>query len=203
MKRLFIITFSIIFVLCIYSEHNLLADQSYRDNIVIPPNDIYKNLLKYIEREDYQKIKKALNLLNGIINVLDAKYSINLMTKLNNSIKRNDNEMILKLIYRLIYFDALDLMDNSIEAVEVSPDKAKTKLKMSYLNYILLSPIIEKKSFSSDIKIKRMFRDANRILDAFSPYTKSNSSGIDLHAFRNITRKIAQECDIVVSDIIK
>jgi hypothetical protein len=51
-----------------------------------------------------------------------------------------------------------------------SIDQAKTKMKLAYLNYLLLSPFIQRDHFPSDQRIRKNFRTAVLSLIASTPY---------------------------------
>jgi hypothetical protein len=51
-----------------------------------------------------------------------------------------------------------------------SIDQAKSKMKLAYLNYLLLSPFVQRDHFPSDQRIKKNFRTAILSLIASTPY---------------------------------
>ncbi|MHB8483118.1 MAG: hypothetical protein ACYDBV_10395 [Nitrospiria bacterium] len=63
-------------------------------------------------------------------------------------------------VQRLVTLDLQDLLSIAVGSIRESPEKATAKFKTAYLDYLLISPYVQVKSFASDQKIKNIFRRA-------------------------------------------
>jgi hypothetical protein len=144
--------------------------QPYRDNLPLPSIEINRQLMTYAQAKDFEKISRTLTMVKPLTDALKKKFVSDVESELRSGLKAQDQDRIVKATQRLVYLDLKDLMDLAVELMGESNDKAKTKMKAAYLDYLLLSPYIEKLNFSSDQKIKKHFRSANLALDASVAY---------------------------------
>ncbi|MFQ5455783.1 MAG: hypothetical protein ACE5EA_06210 [Nitrospirota bacterium] len=163
-KKIYIIL-SVVFIFSIISSLMpcIGYGQTYRDNLIIPSHKIFENILKYQRRKDYEKIGKLIDMTSNLIANLDKKYKMNIESRLKKSLKDKNDDEIIRFTYKLIILDMKDLFGNGIDFMKVSSEykeKANAKFKTAYLDYLVLSPIMEKKDFNSDLIIKNKFRKA-------------------------------------------
>jgi hypothetical protein len=133
--------------------------QSYRD-LGLPPSEIYQKMLEYAQEKDFDRLSKTLQLIKPVTEALDTKYASHLSEDILSAIGRKDGDKALQTIRRFLLTDMKDLLSIGVGAMRESAEKATTKFKTAYLDYLLLSPYIQVKSFSSDQKIKNLFRRA-------------------------------------------
>ena len=154
-------------VICIILvSHSSSWGQTYRDNLPMPSLEINRQLMTYAQARDYEKITRTLPMVKPLTDALKTKFTSDIESELRSGLTAQDQDRILKATQRLVYLDLKDLMNLSVDLMGESNDKAKTKLKAAFLNYLLLSPFMEKLNFAADQKIKKNFRAATLAVDA-------------------------------------
>ncbi len=133
--------------------------QTYRD-IGLPPSEIFEKMIVYAQEKDFEKLSKALQLIKPITQALATKFSKNPEEEIQDAIKQKNGEKAVLSIQRLVTLDLRDLLSIALGSIRESSEKATTKFKTAYLDYLLISPYVQVKSFSGDQKIKNIFRRA-------------------------------------------
>ena len=133
--------------------------QTYRD-IGLPPSEIYEKMIVYSQENDFEKLNKTLQLIKPITQALNTKYSKNPESEIQNAVDHKDGAKALLAVQRLIALDLHDLLSITGGTIRESSERATSKLKAAFLDYSILSPYIQVKSFSGDQKIKNIFRRA-------------------------------------------
>lgn len=132
--------------------------QPYRDNLPLPAFEIYKNMLAFALDKNFEKVELSLQMIRPISQALNSKFKVDIDADIRNGLAKKDQERVIKAIQRLILLDMKDMMLLGAKGAEESQDKARPKFKGAFLDYLLLSPYITVKSFSSDQKIKNRFQ---------------------------------------------
>ena len=132
--------------------------QPYRDNLVLPANEIYQKMLGYALDKEFEKVERSLQLTKPVTQAMNSKFKVNIEAEIKNGLDKKDQEQVIRGIQRLIWLDMKDMMSLGTDVAQESQDKAAAKFKSAFLDYLLLSPYIQTKSFSSDQKIKNNFR---------------------------------------------
>lgn len=156
-KKTVWIIFAAILMLC---PAALAQSQPYRDNLPLPASEIYQKMLSYAQDQDFEKVERSLQVTKPVTQALNSKFGANIETEIRDGVTKKDQDRVIRAIQRLISLDMKDLMLVGATAARESQDKAVAKFKSAYLDYLLLSPYIQVKSFASDQKIKTLFRKA-------------------------------------------
>ncbi|MFQ5454858.1 MAG: hypothetical protein ACE5EA_01485 [Nitrospirota bacterium] len=167
--------------------------QPYRDNLSIPPAEIYKKIMDYISRRDYVKIEKSIVFISPLIKELEKRYNTEIEPRIRDAIQKRDDKALLKSIQRLIFLDISDLFKLIISSMQESHEKAKVKLKIAYLDYMILSQEIQMIDFMSDKKIRNRFRKISFIFDNLSPYKREDSMSSEVENISKMTKAIENE----------
>ncbi|MBI1823554.1 MAG: hypothetical protein HY200_00615 [Nitrospirae bacterium] len=145
-----------LFLISGFSE--LSSAQSYRDLGNLSLNDTFEKLLDYSKQNDFEGIEKSIQLLTPLKQSLESKYSKKNERALQSAIDQKEGEKALLAIQQLIYLDMKDQLLTGIDSVSHSKERAITKFKYAYLDYLLLSPYLQSKSFNGEQKIRNLFR---------------------------------------------
>lgn len=146
--------------------------QDYRDSLTLPSLEINRNLITYAQAMDLQKISRTLPVIKPLTDALKTKFGIDVESEIRSALVVQDPARLLKATQQLVYFNIKDLMDLSLGLLGESTSKARAKMKAAYLNYLLLSPFIQKVNLSSDQLIKNRFRAVDLVLGSSSPYSR-------------------------------
>ena len=117
-------------------------------------------MIVYAQEKDFEKLSKTLQLVKPITQAVGTKYSKNPEEEVQNAIQKKSGEKALLSVQRLVALDMRDLLSIAAGSIREGSEKATTKLKTAYLDYLLISPYVQVKSFSADQKIKNVFRKA-------------------------------------------
>lgn len=149
-----------------------LAHESYRENLPQPTVEIHKSLLQYAENREFDKIKNYLNLLKSLTATFQEKFGINIEKEILTALSQKEVTLVEKTLQHFIYLDIQDLLSiaKTWSKGSFNIEHAKTDIQAAYLNYLLLSPFAQEKHFSSDQKIKNLFRKVNLSLIRITPY---------------------------------
>ncbi|MBI1822242.1 MAG: hypothetical protein HY036_07970 [Nitrospirae bacterium] len=131
--------------------------QTYRE-IGLPPSEIFEKMIGYAQEKDFEKLRKTLQIIKPITQTLGNKYSKTPDEAIRTAIDKKDREKAVLSVQRLVALDLQDLLSIAVGSVRESSEKATTKFKAAYLDYLLISPYVQVKSFSADQKIKNTFR---------------------------------------------
>ena len=145
--------------------------QAYRNDIGVPPTDVYQSMMGFAERKDFAKVSASLGTLKPIVGHIAAKYKENPAEAIKSAADQGSADKVTAGIRRLIALDIKDLLDQALQSAEGSQDSAKIAIKAARLNYELLSPEGQKKDFGADQKIKRLFTEAFRVLGTESVFS--------------------------------
>ncbi len=138
----------------------LVLGQPYRDSLPLPAFQIYQNMLRYTQDKDFEKVERSLPVLRPIIQAINLNFKLDIEAEIRDSLAKKDQDRILLAIQRLIWLDMKDLLSLGVKVAQESQDQAVVNFRKAYLDYQLLSPYIQVKNFSSDQKIKNIFRKA-------------------------------------------
>jgi hypothetical protein len=147
---------------------SLVYGQSYRD-LGVPPSEIFQKMVAYVQGRDFEKLGKTLLVIKPLTGALGTKYSKNLHEEIQKAVDSKDGDKGLAAVQRVISGDLRALLEVGPGAAE-SPEKAGTRFKAAYLDYLVLSPFIQDKNFQADQKVRNLFRKAsttNPQLDGF------------------------------------
>lgn len=169
--------------------------QPYRNNLPLPSLEINRNLLSYAQAKDFEKISRTLPVVKSLTDTFKAKFGSDIESELQSALNSQDPDRIFKSTQRLVALDLKDLMDLSVELMPESPDRARAKMKAAYLNYLLLSPFVEKANFTSDQRIKKNFRSATLALEASAPYSGEKALAKTTIANQEEIKRLTGEID--------
>ncbi len=169
-----------------------LEAQSYRSNLEIASTDVYKTVFDYIEKRDYEKIRLALSYVSPVLDTIKSKFGVDLKSELETALNNKDTTSLIASMRKLTFYDLKDILNAIVnEGKFQTVDKLQAWIKMAYLDYLFLSPVIvdDKKGFSADQEIKRTFKKAHGALSGYSPYTQEGK-GVDPNLFAECTTQI-------------
>lgn len=152
-----ILTFFFSFII-VMIEVPVSSAQSYRDLGNLSLNDTFEKLLDGARLNHFEELEKSIQVLTPLIKMLESKYSNKENSLLQTAVSQRNSEMALVAIQKLIYYDMKDQLLNGIDLVSTSKDRAITRFKYAYLDYLLLSPSLQTINFNGEQKIRNLFR---------------------------------------------
>jgi len=159
-------------VLSILLGFSLGLAQPYRDQMPQPSSEINRKLMTYAQSSDFEGFEQTLPSIKPLLDAFLAKFGAKVEFNMRPAINSRDKARLIKATQQLIYLDLKDLMNLTLESMGLSTDKATVQMKSAYLNYLILSPIIEKTYFPSDQKVKNNFRTAVLSLENYAASSK-------------------------------
>lgn len=175
-------------VILLLSPAALGLSQPYRDNLVLPSSEIYQKMLSYTQDKDFEKLERSLQMIKPVTQAMKSKFGADIEAEIRDGLAKKDHERVLRAIQHLISLDMKDLLSLGTEMAQESQFKAVTKFKSAFLDYLLLSPFIQIKNFSSDQKIKNTFR-------------KSLDTSVSAADFGRAAEEIERELDTVFPEL--
>ena len=149
---------NVLMMIPFFTEPGFSFAQSYREVGNQSLNDTFEKLLHDSERGNFDAVEKTFQQISQLDRYLEEKYALNTGQAIKNAIDRKDGEKALEAIQRLIYSDMREELQAGINSVHLSKEKSIRIFKYAYLDYLLLSPYIQSKSFSGEQKIRNLFR---------------------------------------------
>ena len=121
---------------------------------------IYERMLTSASKENYQKVEKALQLLQPLIQHLDQTYSLSLEKDIREAIQNNLPNKLVQELQRLVCYSIKDLFR---EAAKASDKKSEISpiIREAFSEYLTLDFYIRPIDFESSKRIKANFRVAN------------------------------------------
>ncbi|HEY4485720.1 MAG TPA: hypothetical protein VI702_05290 [Nitrospiria bacterium] len=171
--------------------------QSYRNEIGVPPTDVYQSMMGFAERKDFGKVSASLGAIKPIVNHISSKYKENPADAIKSAVDQGNADKVMAGVRRLISLDIKDLLDQALQGAEDSPDASKIAVKAARLNYELLSTEGQKRNFGADQKIKRFFADVFRILGTESVYSGEKKQ-VDTALLKQQLNEIIANLDQVI-----
>ncbi len=150
-----------------------LQAQEYRDRMKIPSVTLYETMLNFTVKEDYEKVSKSVPFIHEILEVIKAKFEVDLEKELKTALENKEKELIILTIRKTIFYDMKDLFSILISTetiAEQSTVRLRTFIRTGYLDYLLLSPKIKEKEFKTDLTLKKVFQRVFYLIGATSPY---------------------------------
>lgn len=190
----------ILYLIILIAIPGVARGQPYREGLSIPPVQVFGGMLGFAKAGDFAKIERSLHLLTPLLSALFQKYQVDHGSETRSAISAKDKDKVLKEVQRLISSDMRDLFDQADIVIRESNEKAKVKFKTAFLDYLLLGPFIEARSFKSDGKIKRAFRDIQFTIDGSAPYGTTGPGAISPEAIRKMSDEIIKEIQSVMPE---
>lgn len=134
-----------------------VSAQSYRQEVRVPPIDVYRSMLGFSEKGDVQRLNGSLPILQPILTHIEQRFRISPVQRIQRAIKAEDRAEMVAAVEELIIWDIKDLLDQSLENLERSLDEARTPIKTARFTYDLLSPNVRKKDPDADARIRKAF----------------------------------------------
>ncbi len=159
--------------------------QAYRNDVGVPPVEVYQSMLHFVERKEYKKITTSLKILSPIVNHVTAKFTDNPSDGIIRAIDRNNSDDILLSVQTLIILDIKDLLEEAFVQLDSSPESSRTQVKSARLNYELLSPYVQKKDTAIDQKIRNNFARSLQVL-IMDPKTGTQGKPSDMDSIRRL-----------------
>lgn len=172
--------------------------QSYRNAVPVPPVDVYRSMLNFVDQKEYGKVSQSLNILAPIANHISAKYSKNPAVAIKKAIEKGNPSEILSSVHSFIVLDIKDLLDEAEKGVEQSANNSNTLVKTARLNYELLSPFVLKADFQADQRIKKNFTSSFRLLQSGSIYSTEKTQ-VDVDQLKGLWVEIVSNLSKVFS----
>ena len=140
-----------------------------RKTLRMPSSYVYKSMLKFCEKQEYTKIEKSVPFVHPILVEIQTDYDIDLEKEIRELIATGQQQEIYNLIKKLICWDIKHLLDGILTDDNASLQQKRVRLKMAYLDYLLLSPEIRQNQFAMDQKLKNAFKWAHAKAAASDP----------------------------------
>lgn len=172
--------------------------QSYRSTTTVPPVEVYKYMLGFVENGKYSKIEWSLNMLQPITKRITEKFSEDPAKEIRKALTSGDRNQIRSRVQRLIILDIKDLLAQAEEQIKKSTSHSRTLAKTARLNYELLSPYVKKNNFGTDQKIKRLFMSSFQLMAAGSIYS-SEEELVDAEKIKQVFIEIVTNLTGVLS----
>jgi len=132
--------------------------QPYRDNLLLPAAQLYQRMLTYAGDKDYEKVSRSLQVARPVVEALKVKFGGDPEGEIREGLERKDLERVRRGLQRLVVLDMRDLMGLALTAD--TAEKASTKFRNAYQDYVLLTVSVQERDFTADQKIKNAFRRA-------------------------------------------
>ena len=134
------------------------AAQDYRDGLMLPAPQLYERMLGYARDKDFAKVERSLQAVKPVLDALKARHGPDLEVEIRDSIDKNDADSVLRGIRRLVVLDMKDQMRLARENAGASKERAATRFRGAYLDYLLVSGTVQDRNFTADQRIKNAFR---------------------------------------------
>lgn len=149
-------------------------------------------MLELTKEKKYNSVKASMDLLKPVLESLNEKYKVDLESKLLDTLKEENSQKIIKVIYEILSWDVKELIDEAKKILERKPEKALMHLKMAYLDYTLVDGEIEKQDFKKSQGIKKLFREAISYMSKLDPYNESKEK-INYEEFFESIKKLEEK----------
>ncbi len=138
-----------------------LHAQTYRENASVTPVSVYQQMLDFAENSEFDKILQVGEQISGVFDAIKIKFSVDIGSMVQRAISTGDKEKVKAAVYTIIYYDIKDVFQATEEGVkqQLPLDKLKERLKLSYLDYLLVSPAAKKIDFGIDREIRKYFNE--------------------------------------------
>jgi hypothetical protein len=166
------------------------AAQSYRQEMKVPPIEVFQSMLGFAERGELAKVAASLPILAPIIDHIEHKFKVGLTEKIRAAVAAGNRDLVLATVEDLVIFDMKDLLDQALQNLATSADAARTPIKTARFNYELLAPVVAARSPEADRAIKRAFAALFETL---------NASGAGPELGRNLGRNLT----VIVFELAK
>lgn len=133
------------------------AAQSYRQEMKVPPIEVFHSMLGFAERGELTKVAASLAILKPVIDHIEQKFKTPVTVRIREAVLARNRDEVLARVEELVIWDMKDLLDEALQGLAVSADAARTPIKTARFDYELLAPLVAKRSPESDRAIKRAF----------------------------------------------
>ncbi len=142
------------------------AAQTYRQDVKVPPIEVFQSMLTFAEAGEFQKVVGSLPVLSPILEHIDQKFKFGAADHIRSVSSGGDRASVVAAVEELIIWDMKDLLDESLTNLDRSIDAARTPIRTARFNYELLAPLVRRKAPPADDLIKRAFGEALRTMAA-------------------------------------
>lgn len=145
--------------------------QEYRLGLDPPSFEIYKSMLEFAENEKFDKISGSWGFLGRVPDEIRDKFGVELEVELNDAVRERNKPAALTAVRKLVYYDMKDIFSVILHSNEEDAAQLKGLIKVAYLDYLHLSPEVEKTNLELDTRIKNSFKEA------FAVFSESETDG--------------------------
>lgn len=167
-----------------------LSNTKERARLKTPPVEIYQSMLRFVEKQDYEKIEMSLSFIKPVTAAIKSRWDVDMKEMIHGSVVGRDKDMIRRSVQKLIFLDMASLLYEGIDE-DRPPKKRKVQIRTAYLNYLLLSSTVKERKFLADQGIRKIFRGLHASTGK-SLYARS-SPDVDLKVMENRIHAIEEE----------
>ena len=146
-------------LLCYFSAFKAYAGD-VQNEMLAPPADVFERMLIAAEKGEYEKINKALKLLEPLATQVNQVFSVDIKKELEKAIAAKERETTISVIQRFICLSIKTNLTNCFEGVadryQITP-----RIRGAYSEYLVLDYYVRKKDFTASQVLKNLFRNAN------------------------------------------
>ncbi|MCG2712133.1 MAG: hypothetical protein L6416_07415 [Candidatus Omnitrophica bacterium] len=166
---------------------SLLRAQSYREEAAISSVYIYQQMINQLDEGNLNKVLQLSHNLDEIISKMDMRFGASLQSDIQNAVNAADKEKARKAVIALIFYDIKDVFYATEEGIseQLALDILKERLKIAYLDYLVVSSQAKKLDFERDRQIRKAFSDlltghlAKAVLQSDMSMLKKGMANID------------------------
>ena len=136
-----------------------VSGQPYRETLPISQVEIFQRMLVQTEEGNFDKVDKGTIFLDPLFSALQLKFGVNFKARFQDKVIHRDKAGLEASILHLAFLDLIDLLEVAGQLLQKNDlDRAKSKIKVAFQDYLILTPFILNKAFPADQKIKNDFR---------------------------------------------
>lgn len=186
------ISFKLILVVgLLFLITSFLSAEDYRETASKSSIDLYHQMFVYAEKQDNDKILTLLDSIKVPLNGIKSNFGKDLNAMIKQALSTGSKEDVLQALYTLIYYEMKNVFRDTVKGIESGrlPPLAtlKERLKLAYVDYLLVSPKAREKNFDLDREIRK---DFNKLFTGdLAKAVSEDNKNILQNAFNSIENK--------------
>ena len=141
----------------------------YRQQIKIPPNEIFSGMLRFAEEKNFTALQTASQLLTPLYQVAKKDFGVDLAASLESGIGARDGPKTKQTVQQIIFYDLKALF--ALALAESERQRSLTYLKTAFFDYSLLAPEIQKANFTQDQLLRKLFQKSFYLAGSNNPFS--------------------------------
>ena len=179
----------------------------YRQQIKIPPHEIFTGMLRFAQEKNYPAIQSASQLLAPLYQVVKKDFSVDLAAALSAGIAAGDAQKTQQTVQQIVFYDLKCLF--ALALADTDRQRSLTYLKTAFLDYTLLAPGIQQKNFAEDQLLRKLFQKAFYLAGSSNPYSQEQLSvqrkelETNLRQIEDLILKVLPRFDVQPAQVFK